>query len=200
VSSRKTPRRHHQRWSPGDGRLAPIASLKYASTLIEDYPATGTLQQQFKAQILEMCSFHRCLLDRDCMPGHLTASALVVNEDRSRVMLHHHAKLDRWLQFGGHCDGDANLPAVALRESIEESGVPDLSINPEIIDIDIHTIPQRKTVPEHLHLDIRFMVMASDHSQPMKSDESLEVCWYDVGDLNKIVLDQSVMRLVRIIC
>ena len=134
------------------------------------------------------------------MPGHLTASALVVNEDRSRVMLHHHAKLNRWLQFGGHCDGDANLPAVSLRESIEESGVPDLSIDPEIIDIDIHTIPQRKKVPEHLHLDIRFMVMASDHSQPMKSDESLEVCWYDVSELNKIVLDQSVMRLVRIIC
>lgn len=200
MNSAKTPKWRHQRWSPGDERLAPIASLKHASTLIEDFPATGTLQQQFKSRILEMCNLHRCLLDRDCLPGHLTASALVVNEDRSRVMLHHHAKLNRWLQFGGHCDGDANLPAVALRESTEESGVPDLSIDPEIIDIDIHTIPQRKTEPEHLHLDIRFMVLASDHSQPMKSNESHEVCWYDVGDLNKIALDQSVMRLVRIIC
>lgn len=189
-----------QYWSPGDERLSANISLKYASTLIDGYLATGTLQQQFKDQILEMCTVHSRLLDRDCMPGHLTASALVVNEDRSRVMLHHHAKLNRWLQFGGHCDGDANLPAVALREAIEESGVGELSIDPEITDIDIHTIPQRKEVPEHLHLDIRFMVMAPEHCLPMKSDESLEVCWYDVDDLNKIELDESVMRLVRTIC
>ncbi len=189
-----------QHWSSGDERLTASNSLKYARTLIKGYPATGSLQQQFKDRILEMCTSHPRLLDRDCMPGHLTASALVVNEDRSRVMLHHHAKLKRWLQFGGHCDGDANLPAVALREAVEESGVGELRIDPEIIDIDIHTIPERKEVPEHLHLDIRFMAMAPDHCVPMKSDESLAVCWYDVDDLNRIDLDESVMRLVRTIC
>ena len=192
--------RREQHWYPGDERLSPLEALNHATMLLRNYLAKDSLQRQFKKRILEMCISYPRLLDRDCMPGHLTASALVVNEDRSRVMLHHHAKLNRWLQFGGHCDGDANLPAVALREAIEESGVRNLSIDPEIIDIDIHVIPERKKVPEHLHLDTRFMVMAADNCQPTKSDESLEVCWYDVGELKEIELDDSVMRLVRIVC
>src|SRR5688572_10916647 len=89
---------------------------------------------------------------RSCAPGHFTASALVVDAPGERGLLTHHKKLDRWLQLGGHCDGDSNFAAVALREAQEESGIEGLSIDPRPLDLDIHTIPARTGDPEHLHL------------------------------------------------
>jgi 8-oxo-dGTP pyrophosphatase MutT (NUDIX family) len=81
----------------------------------------------------------RCF-HRDCFPGHFTGSALVVSADGSRALLHHHRKLDRWLQFGGHCDGDVNVPRVAQREAFEESGISGLILaSARPFDLDIHT-------------------------------------------------------------
>ncbi len=132
---------------------------------------------------------------RTRLEGHLTASALVLNHARTHALLTHHKKLDRWLQLGGHCDGDANLVRVALREAIEESGIEDLTIDPRIVDLDIHTIPARGAEPAHLHLDVRFLVHAPEGASVSASDESHALAWVAGPDLAVLNTDDSVQRL-----
>src|SRR5262245_9025625 len=133
---------------------------------------------------------------RTLLVGHLTASAIVLDPRRQRVLLTLHGKLGRWLQLGGHCDGDANLPGVALREAIEESGIGDLAIDPVPIDLDIHSIPARPGEPEHLHLDTRFLVLAEDGARERRSEESRDLRWFDEPETRLLGLDDSVRRLL----
>jgi len=135
---------------------------------------------------------------RERLEGHLTASALVVDPARGAALLTHHKKLGRWLQLGGHCDGDANLARAALREAIEESGILDLTIDPHPLDVDVHAIPARGTEPEHWHLDTRFLVLARPGSLEALSDESLALRWFRPLELDGIPTDESVRRLFRI--
>ena len=135
---------------------------------------------------------------RSCEPGHLTASAIVLDAEGRKVLLTHHRKLGRWLQLGGHCDGDADLARVALREATEESGIEGLSIDPTPIDVDVHAIPARKDEPEHLHLDTRFLVRAHAGAVARASDESLDLRWFDREEARAIETDDSVRRLLRI--
>ena len=185
-------------WGSGHSDLVEIAELSYAVKLLESYLPANDQQMAEKNHIVEFCNNHPDALFRSCQRGHLTASAIVVDCSRTRVLLHHHAKLDLWLQFGGHCDGDGNPPHVAWREAVEESGVPDLIIDPEIIDLDIHKIPVWKSEPEHLHLDVRFLVQAPEECIPLASKESLSLCWYSLSELGNIKTDASVLRLVEL--
>jgi 8-oxo-dGTP pyrophosphatase MutT (NUDIX family) len=116
-------------------------------------------------------------------PGHFTGSAWLVSADRARVLLTHHRKLGRWLQLGGHADGDPDLAAVALREAQEESGLSGLRVEPQIFDIDRHCIPSRGDQPEHWHYDVRYVVIASDDERFTVSDESHALAWRDVAAL-----------------
>jgi 8-oxo-dGTP pyrophosphatase MutT (NUDIX family) len=136
---------------------------------------------------------------RSFAPGHLTASALVLDATGTKVLLTHHKKLGRWLQLGGHCDGDADLARVALREATEESGIEGLAIDPEPIDVDIHAIPARKGEPEHLHLDTRFLVRAPAGAEARASEESNEIRWFDRSAASQIETDESVRRLLRMV-
>lgn len=135
---------------------------------------------------------------RTCVPGHLTASALVIDATGERALLTHHRKLGRWLQLGGHCDGDANLPHVALREAIEESGIEDVEIDPNPVDLDVHWIPPHKNDPGHWHLDTRFLIFAPPGARERMSDESLELRWWTPADLSALETDDSVRRLFGI--
>ncbi len=142
----------------------------------------------------------RCFL-RDCFPGHITASAWVVSRENRAVLLTNHRKLERWLQLGGHCDGDGNLAATALREAIEESGIPDLKIDPRPVDLDVHSIPARPAKgaraaePEHLHLDVRFLVYAPLEAELVISEESKDLAWVHPDDLDGYGADASLRRL-----
>lgn len=135
---------------------------------------------------------------RTCLEGHLTASALVLDAKGERALLTFHKKLGKWLQLGGHCDGDANLAAVALREAIEESGIDGLEIDPLPVDLDVHPIPERKDEPEHLHLDVRFLVFAPEGARELASEESLELRWFTPEEASDLETDDSVRRLFRI--
>lgn len=136
---------------------------------------------------------------RERLEGHLTASALVVDARRRAALLTHHAKLGRWLQLGGHCDGDANLARAALREAVEESGIEGLAIDPAPIDVDVHEIPARPDVPAHLHLDVRFLVVAPEGAVEVISDESLALRWIEPADLFRYDVDASVRCLFEIV-
>ncbi len=92
--------------------------------------------------------------------GHITASLLIINPERTHILLQKHRIFDRWMQFGGHCDGDKDLRANALRECMEESGlVSPPVVFPEIFDIDIPEIAEnpQKGEPAHHHYDILFL-------------------------------------------
>ncbi|MBL8862973.1 MAG: NUDIX hydrolase [Planctomycetes bacterium] len=134
---------------------------------------------------------------RERLEGHLTASALVVDPSRGAGLLTHHKKLGRWLQLGGHCDGDANLARAALREALEESGIAGLVVDPVPLDVDVHAIPARGTEPEHWHLDTRFLVLAAPGARETAGLESLALGWFRADELERVPTDESVRRLFR---
>lgn len=120
---------------------------------------------------------------RTRLAGHFTASAWLVSHDRRRVLLTHHRKLDRWLQLGGHADGEQDLLRVALLEAEEESGLTGLRVEPGIFDIDRHWIPEHKGVPAHWHYDVRYVVPAGGSEEYVVSDESHDLAWRDIAGL-----------------
>lgn len=115
--------------------------------------------------------------------GHFTASCWLVDRSSQRVLLTHHRKLQRWLQLGGHADGDSELPRVALREAEEESGLSGLQVEPEVFDLDRHWIPERGDVPGHWHYDVRFVIRAGEDEAFVVSEESLDLAWCSIAAL-----------------
>lgn len=136
---------------------------------------------------------------RDRLHGHLTASAWVVDPAREQAVLILHKKLDRWLQPGGHADGEENLIAVARKEVEEETGLKDLKLVSEgIFDIDIHAIPANKKDPEHDHYDIRFIFEADPNSPFLANHEVKQVAWKPLSWINENLKSQeSIIRLVQ---
>ncbi len=161
----------------------------------ERYNSRSAEVERF-CQLIEMSE--RCACRDYFDPGHLTGSAWVVDESSSRVLLLHHGKLKRWLQPGGHADGEFDLASVALRETREESGLTRLSlVNEAIFDIDIHQIPSRGSEPAHLHFDVRYLVRADSSEQLVLSHESRDLAWIEVEQLQQYTTEESVLRMAR---
>lgn len=181
--------------------LVHAPELSIARAILEAYEPRGPsaeAQRATRERMLRFVDDHPYDAHlRTLRVGHLTASAIVVDARRERVLLTHHKKLGRWLQLGGHCDGDANLAGVALRECVEESGIETLAIDPAPIDLDVHAIPARKDEPEHLHLDTRFVVHAPEGAREVASEESIALRWFTREELATIETDDSVRRLVE---
>lgn len=138
--------------------------------------------------------------ERHCWAGHVTASAWLLSPDGRRFLLTHHRKLGRWLQLGGHAEGDPDPASVALREAREESGLLDLRFAyaadaPVPIDLDVHPIPARGADPAHDHHDVRFVLVAAPGQTIAVSDESNALEWFEMDDLESVADDDSVLRL-----
>ncbi|MCC7250053.1 MAG: NUDIX hydrolase [Lysobacter sp.] len=132
------------------------------------------------------------------LAGHFTASAWLVDRSGNRLLMTHHRKLDRWLQLGGHADGDRDLAAVALKEAEEESGLTDLVVEPTIFDLDRHWIPERGDVPGHWHYDVRYVVRATGSEAFAVGDESHDLAWREIaGLLDDASIDPSIARMAR---
>ena len=182
------------------GELPFSSDLALARATIERYVARDEAQAAARARILAFVDAHpRDAHLRTTLEGHLTASALVVDARGERALLTFHAKLGRWLQLGGHCDGDANLARAALREAEEESGIVGLAIDPEPIDLDVHSIPARKGEPEHFHHDVRFVVRAPEGARARASAESLDLRWFAPAEIATLDTDDSVRRLFALV-
>ena len=136
--------------------------------------------------------------ERRLKTGHVTGSAWVVNREGTHVLLTHHRKLNRWLQLGGHSDGDSDVARVAFREAREESGLSNIEIlSEDIFDIDIHRIPERGEEPEHHHFDIRFSMQAVDSDLYIVSSESHALRWIYLEELHQFTNDESLLRMAR---
>lgn len=138
---------------------------------------------------------------RELLCGHVTGSAWVVSEDRKHALLIHHAKLNRWFQPGGHCDGESDVLQVAWREAREETGLQTLKpIFASIFDVDVHWIPERATqndfVPSHWHYDVRFLLQAS-REEPLRLNPEIKALrWVSLEEMC-LVEDESLRRMAR---
>jgi 8-oxo-dGTP pyrophosphatase MutT (NUDIX family) len=174
-----------------------IISREQLIAAIDHYSSSYNDEKNFRDQFLELLKSHRCF-HRDHLPGHITGSAFIVDESRSFTLLTHHAKLNKWLQPGGHADGDENVFRVALREAEEETGLKNFSLAlPAIFDIDIHTIPARKDVPEHQHYDIRILLQASRIENFIITEESHDLAWISFDDVPAMTGNDSIVRMVE---
>ena len=151
-----------------------------------------------RAQILEFIDAHPDALHRTCLEGHLTGSAAVVDPATRRVLLLFHAKVQRWLQPGGHADGDGDLARVALREAEEETGIEGLRVLTQAIDLDVHLFHNaREAEPDHLHLDVRHLVLAPAGAIPRGNEESEALRWVRTAELARMDVDAGTVRMVR---
>lgn len=145
------------------------------------------------------------VLNKNCENGHITGSALVVDAESKSVLLHFHKKLDKWLQFGGHCEYETDISEVALREAAEETGLKDLAFLSDKdmvlpLDIDMHVIPERKGEPEHPHLDFRYLLVTHSAKElSVGDDESNIFKWVKFEEVEEIAdkLDPALLRLIN---
>ncbi len=170
--------------------------------------STEPREERDRLRMIEFARAHPCPFDRAIEEGHFTGSGLVMSEDGSQVLLLHHAKLERWLQPGGHGEaGKTRGEDVAIREVAEETGlVPRLhSEAPRPFDLDIHTIPARKLDPQHEHLDLRYLFVARS-SEPLKEEEApltgqrragAALRWFGVEEALAMDLDPGLKRMIR---
>lgn len=168
---------------------------KLIKNLLFQYKPSLEIEQNFKNEIGQFIDNEPDCFKRELLKGHITGSAFILNSAKTKAVLVHHAKLNCWLQPGGHADGETDIAAVALKEAQEETGLMNLTILPEIFDLDIHTIPARKIVPEHQHYDIRFLIMADENEEFNISNESTDIQWVSLNDLEKFEVDSSVKRM-----
>ncbi|MER8263239.1 NUDIX hydrolase [Streptomyces griseus] len=151
-------------------------------------------QAELRQAYLDHLARHEDGMWKACGAGHVTASALVIDPERERVLLTLHRKLRMWLQMGGHCEErDTTLEAAALREATEESGITGLALLPGgPVRLDRHPIP----APCHWHLDVQYAAVAPPGAAERISEESLELRWFGYADVPGVA-DASVVRLLE---
>lgn len=158
---------------------------------------------RYRDQILSLVAAHGAdLAQRSCLPAHLTASAALLRVDDYSMAVMEHAKLHRWLQPGGHADGNLDLAHVALTEAQEETGIENLQLIYPAIDCDIHEVPYRGPITETMrvgstvqHLDVRFLVLAEPDAVFIGNHESNQLRWVRPGQLGQLTDERNLLQL-----
>ncbi|MEM7364138.1 MAG: NUDIX hydrolase [Pseudomonadota bacterium] len=165
--------------------------------LLADYAERYPDEQTTVTRLRDFVEANVDCFERSLLAGHITGSAWLLDSGGDRALLTHHRKLGRWLQPGGHADGEADVANVAMREAMEESGIDDVSaLSDQIFDIDIHEIPARGEEPAHFHYDCRFLLQAA-HDDYVVSEESNDLRWIGADDMTTLTDEESVLRMVR---
>lgn len=168
--------------------------LKTLSEYRSLYPEEEELIQRFESfvQTTPAC------FERSNEAGHITGSAFILSPDHSAILLTLHAKLNLWLQLGGHADGCPHVEEVAFREAIEESGLTRLQFYPNAVpfDLEIHEIPAYKEVKAHLHYDVRFLLLSEEEAF-VCSEESLALRWVPLDRLASFCHEENLLRAAK---
>lgn len=157
------------------------------------YTPHDETERGYIGPFLELLDQPRCFY-RDTFPAHITGSSLLINADGDRVLMNHHKSLKKWLNFGGHADGDEDSLAVAIRETMEESGITSFKpLTADFIGIDIHPIPENphKGEPAHFHYDVRYVMQMTGEQHPVISDESTRLQWMTFDEALALVCDNT---------
>lgn len=164
--------------------------------MLERYASSYPGEEEVSSRFIEFVRRHEDCFERSLAAGHVTGSAWILNADSSKTLLTHHRKLGKWLQTGGHADGDPDVLRVALREAEEETGLPALrAATPEIFDLDIHLIPARKSEAAHFHYDARFLLRHEGPEAFVVSDESHDLAWVPLSQLETYTTEPSMLRM-----
>lgn len=168
----------------------------FAIPLVGEVRISNQNEMNIAARTKELILTRADAFGRSVDHGHVTGSAVIINTTGTALLMTHHAKLDRWLQLGGHCDGIRDPFFVALKEGYEESGLRRLeAVSSEILDLDIHLIPRNAKEKEHLHYDIRYLFKAKESEDLQVSSESKQLAWVPFDKLEDRTDDISILRL-----
>jgi 8-oxo-dGTP pyrophosphatase MutT (NUDIX family) len=177
--------------------------MRRASALAEelrDYYPGDAAEEQHLSRILALLRTSAPFSRNSFAPGHITASCYIVDCE-GRLLLHHHRRLNRWLQMGGHVEDEETTRGAALREGSEESGLRDLELIGGVFDLDIHPIPAAKGEPDHAHFDVRYLARTSrPDSIAIDDTESNELAWFTLDralDAMQSVESQRVVRKIE---
>lgn len=143
--------------------------------------------------------------ERSNQKGHITASGFVLSTDKKALLMTYHAKLNKWLQLGGHADGHCVAHEVAYKECEEESGLTSLSFFsldtkngiPLIFDLDRHLIPARKNEEAHFHYDIRYLLLADKEESFKITKESLDLKWIPLDEITIYNQELAILRPLK---
>jgi len=151
--------------------------------LMRKYEPGDTVQDRVKTEILgflngdsDPCS------RRNYHPGHLTASAVVLDVPLRKILLVRHCTLRRWVQPGGHVEPqDGSLAEAAIRELNEETGIIAHANQMKLFDLDIHSVSAKSDEPAHVHFDVRFLFITREHRTKCETAEA-EVRWFPLTE------------------
>ena len=165
---------------------------------LQHYDASDDAEERHRAAMVALLAEPDAFSRAHFAPGHFTASCYVVDPG-GRLLLHHHRRLDRWLQMGGHVEGGESPDLAALREGREESGLGDLALMPAgIFDLDIHGIPAAKTEPDHDHYDVRYLARTeSPEAITLDHAESNDLAWVTLDRAAELMPGSESHRVLR---
>ncbi|HEV2722418.1 MAG TPA: NUDIX hydrolase [Thermoanaerobaculia bacterium] len=165
---------------------------------LQRYRPSDALEARHQEAIVELIESSDGAFDRGhFVPGHITASCYIVHG--GALLLHHHRRLNRWLQMGGHVERDEHPAAAALREGSEESGLRDLALAADgIFDLDVHVIPAAKGEPEHRHFDVRYVARTEmPDAVVVDPAESSELAWVPLAAAESMMNEAASSRVIQ---
>jgi 8-oxo-dGTP pyrophosphatase MutT (NUDIX family) len=170
-----------------------------ALSVLEGWQAPDAAQESRREEYVDHLRRRADGCAKACFPDHLTAGALVLSHDGDQVLLNLHRKARRWFAFGGHLEPhDARLADAALREGTEESGLRDLTVDPVPVHLSLHEVDFCDSRGTVRHFDVRFLARLGAHTEPVVSDESLDLRWFPVDDVPTDEPDMlDLIRLAR---
>ena len=168
--------------------------------MLNQYKPSLVTEAGYVEQTKQFIMDHEDCFHSELLPGHVTGSAWVINQNINKVLMLHHKKHDEWFQPGGHADRDSDIIRVAIRETSEETGLDYADIkllSNTIFDVDIHMIPESKFGPRHYHYDIRFLLQINDEITIPGNDESYDIQWVDLHHTQQFNKNLSTYRMMQ---
>ena len=163
---------------------------------LEKYETISIEEENSKSQTIKFLRTNDIVFGTKNIEGHVTASAWIVNKERSKVLMTHHKILDIWIQLGGHTDEGETPYQAGLREGYEESGLKNINeIEKSIFDIDVHYFPETKNKKAHYHYDFRYIFEADEKDEIIVSNESKDVKWISFNELEKYTSETALFRM-----